>query len=376
MEGIVQLGEPILTQEEAQKRMEPLLLAAERGASSRREKFTHDEREDIFCKFFASEEYIGPVTASAVAGWMNRNLKILPKSGGLKPFLVNDIQWRLLEKFCDALLAGRPLRFIILKARQFGISTLVQAFIFFLLIRYSGRNACVIAHKDDATKHLYAMTKRYRENMPHRPLCSALGEGGMVLPAPHDSRLTLETAGAKGAKRSFTIQYLHCSEPAFWPNPDVTDLGLMQIVPFEPGTIIVKESTANGVGGLFWRQYWDAKNKKSDYEAVFLPWYLHAEYRRVVTEEQGKKLMLGLDEEERRGVEKMGWTVEQVAWRRHYISNSCDNNVSKFHQEYPATDREAFLVSGRPVFDLHLLEARSEGAEDPVFQGILVYDGG
>jgi hypothetical protein len=51
--------------------------------------------------------------------------------------------------------------------------------------------------------------------------------------------------------------------------------------------------------------------------------------------------------------------------------------VAKFHQEYPSNDREAFLVSGRPVFDLHLLEARSLVAQDrkPVFQGILSYDG-
>ena len=38
-------------------------------------------------------------------------------------------------------------------------------------------------------------------------------------------------------------------------------------------------------------------------------------------------------------------------WRRWYIKNKCKNNLNLFRQEYPATESEAFLITGRPVFD-------------------------
>jgi hypothetical protein len=371
----VELGKPLRTDEEMREELGKRLLELEAHAASREKKVSEEEREDVAFKLAISEWYIGPITPSAVAGWFSRNLVILTKHEGIKPFIVNDIQWILLEKFCKAWNEGRPLRFIVLKARQFGISTLVKAFMFFLLNRLPGKNGCVIAHKDDATVNLYEITRRFWTGLTHKPLTKSLGAQGMVLEAPHDSRLVLATAGSKGAKRSFTIQLLHCSEPAFWPDADTVDLGLMQVVPLAAHTMVVKESTANGVGGLFWRQYWAAKSGKSDYEAVFLPWHMHAEYQLPVSDAQAQQLRANLSEDERKGVEKCGWTMPQVAWRRYAIANLCDSNISKFNQEYPSTDREAFLVSGRPVFDLHLLEARSERCRPPEFQGILVYTG-
>ncbi len=373
------LGEPLLAPGPAKERLAAIFLAAEKeNARTGRKGLSRVDRASLTAAFFVSEEYIGPITPASVAGWFGRNLKILPQKGGFIPFVVNDIQWRLLVIILGDLADGKPIRVIILKARQFGISTLVQALIWFLLQRHHGRNATVIAHKGDVSANLYEMTRRFYKMMPHQPKVASFSKsGGIELASPHDSRLSMESAEGDEPKRGFTIHYLHCSEPAFWPNPEVTDLGLMQTVPDDPGSMVIKESTANGVGGLFYRQYWDAKEGRSSFRAIFLPWHLHAKYRMELTTAAKESLLGNLTEEEKRGVERYDWTPEQMAWRRHTISNKCDNDVSKFHQEYPSNDREAFLVSGRPVFDLHLLEARSFQAQvaDPVFRGILTYDG-
>jgi hypothetical protein len=188
--------------------------------------------------------------------------------------------------------------------------------------------------------------------------------------------MTLETAESKEAKRSFTIHYAHCSEPAFWPEAEITDLGLMQAIPDSAGTLVVKESTANGVGGLFYDQYWAAKAGKGSYLALFYPWFQNPKYVRELPPSEQARLMATLDDEERQLVKSFALSPKQLAWRRFAIVDKCAGDVGRFHQEYPSTDREAFLVSGRPVFDLALLEARAIAAQqmEPAFQGALGYD--
>ncbi len=43
--------------------------------------------------------------------------------------------------------------------------------------------------------------------------------------------------------------------------------------------------------------------------------------------------------------------MEQLAWRRKTIAIECRGDEKLFDQEYPTTEEDAFLASGRPVFD-------------------------
>ncbi len=67
-----------------------------------------------------------------------------------------------------------------------------------------------------------------------------------------DSGYKVGTAGTEGVGRSDTIQYFHGSEVAFWPNAEDHMAGVLQAVPNAAGTEVVLESTANGIGGLFY----------------------------------------------------------------------------------------------------------------------------
>lgn len=356
-----------------QKRLDLVVEAAKARGKKNAAK---EELDAAKFYFLCSEEYIGPLTAPAIAGWMQRNLKILTKAGDIVAFEVNPIQYDLLVEVADDIARGVPGRYVILKARQFGISTLIQALIFLFCARTGGTTATTIAHKMDATLNLHTMSGRFLRNSKYPPIMDKQNLRETVFAMPHDSRMTLDTAENKQAKRSFTNRIVHMSEIAFWPWASATRLGLVQTVADVPGTFIFEESTANGVGGPFYDLYWSAKQKKSSYKALFYPWHDHPEYSIPCTNKEALKLFENLDAEEENGRRDFGWTAGQLLWRRKAIADKCEGDLLKFHQEYPSYDREAFLTSGRPVFDQRLLEARRAAADvEPVaFTGHLLYD--
>ncbi len=339
--------------------------------------FTRARKDAVTFHFKASEEFIGDITPMSIAGWFHRELKILTKEGKLVPFAVNNIQWCVLCEMCTDLANSVPGRYVILKARQFGMSTLVQGLILFFCAREPGTAGTTIAHKKDATLQLTRMLRRYIRNLKHGPHLRKMNEYEIEWEHPWDCVIGLDTAENKEAKRSFTNKLIHASELAFWPYASVTRLGLMQTIAEVPGTFVFEESTANGVGGVFYNNYWAAKQGTSDFKALFYAWHEFPNYALEVGSAESEEIMGGLSSEERQGVERWSWSAGQILWRRKMISDRCDGDVLQFHQEYPSYDREAFLVSGRPVFDQHLLEERRAFAESQplVFQGFLGYDG-
>lgn len=80
-----------------------------------------------------------------------------------------------------------------------------------------------------------------------------------------DSGYKVGTAGTKGVGRSSTIQYFHGSEVAFWPHAETHAAGVLQAIPKEPGTEIILESTANGIGNYFHKMWREAERGESEY---------------------------------------------------------------------------------------------------------------
>ena len=80
-------------------------------------------------------------------------------------------------------------------------------------------------------------------------------------------------------RRSSTIQLFHGSEVAFWPFAETHAAGVLQAVPNQPGTEIILESTANGVGNFFHKKWREAETGRSEYLAIFVPWHWQDEYR-------------------------------------------------------------------------------------------------
>ena len=301
-------------------------------------------------------------------------LKIRDKDGNLIPFRLNRPQRRLYETIRQQWAAGRPVRIIILKARQMGFSTLSEAIIFWMAATATQTEALIVAHQDEATGNLFRMSKRFLEELPApvRPMTKASNAQEIAFDAPSGSagdrkglgsRIRCATAGGRGIGRSYTLRALHLSEYAYWPGDKRSTLaGLMQAVPDKPGTLVIIESTANGYDDF--KTLWDravAKQRDGDpdgFVPVFFPWFEMPEYRRPVPEG------FQATPEEREMADTFGLDDEQLAWRRWCIDTNCSGDLNLFRQEYPATPEEAFIATGTCVFNKDLLVLRRAQVAD------------
>jgi hypothetical protein len=64
--------------------------------------------------------------------------------------------------------------------------------------------------------------------------------------------------------------------------------------------------------------------------------------------------------------ETYGLDDEQIYWRRMTIANKCNGSIEIFQQEYPSTPLEAFIGTGRPVFDNVKLMKLKDTLPEPI----------
>jgi len=235
-------------------------------------------------------------------------LKIRTKAGDIQPLAFNRAQ-RHIHSELEAQRAkiGR-VRALILKGRQQGCSTYVGGRFYHRATHSKGLRAFILTHEDAATQNLFEMVNRFHEHCPDpvKPSTGAANAKELSFDLL-DSGYKVGTAGAKGVGRSSTIQLFHGSEVGFWPHAETHAAGVLQAVPDEPGTEIVLESTANGVGNFFHKAWREAESGKSDYVAIFVPWYWQDEYRKPVGPD------FSLDDEEREYAQLYCLDNEQMA---------------------------------------------------------------
>lgn len=307
-------------------------------------------------------------------------LKIKTKSGTVVPFRLNDAQRKLYAVAKRQQDAGKPVRLIILKARQLGFSTLTEGLIFHACATRKNVNALIVAHREDATANLFRMSKLFYGELPApvKPMLRASNAQELVFENPSKlrserearpglrSRIRCATAGGRGIGRSDTLQCVHLSEYAFWPDgadgKASTLAGILQAVPSLPGTMVVIESTANGFEDF--KERWDAAVAgENDFEPVFFAWFENPDYSMPVV--PGTEWT----PEERELRDAYRLTDGQLQWRRWCIANNCGGSLDMFRQEYPASPGEAFLHSGTGVFDNEQIVLRLERLPSPAGRG-------
>ncbi len=286
-------------------------------------------------------------------------LKIRTKSGKVVSFELNEAQRYIHSKVEEQRAKIGRVRAIILKGRQQGCSTYIEGRFYWRVSHSRGVKAFILTHEEDATNNLFELASRYHENCPPLVKPSTGAANAKELHFDQlDSGYKVGTAGNKAVGRSSTVQLFHGSEVGFWPNAQQHAAGILQAIPDEEGTEVFKESTANGIGNYFHKEWQDAESGKSEYIAIFVPWYWSSEYRKTVP------AGFALDEEEAKYQAAYGLDLEQMAWRRAKIIELKDPTL--FKQEYPATAAEAFQVSGvdpyiKPELVLAARKAKTEG---------------
>jgi hypothetical protein len=337
--------------------------------------------------------------------------KIVNKAGHLVPLVANPWQLEMNEALEAQRAAGRPMRAIILKARQLGFSTWTEAIITQRITMLQYQRAVIVAQDVKTAGDIFNMAKRMHAHLPSQQEIglgfsvkpdivgrseSQNGRKHLVFGEPSvrlrsmgrdgTSALDIDTAESPEAGRGTTRHLVHLSEVAKWPERATAGtsskmIAVLNSVPYEPETLVVLESTANGLNH-FYRRWLAAKEGAGDpmsgetYAALFVPWWREPGYQMAFHSPEARQQFIDRElgrgpygEDEEMLSEVLGLTPEQLLWRRMQVRTQHGESLEVFKQEYPATDEEAFIGSGNPVFP-GILVARAikqvESVPEPV----------
>ncbi len=304
----------------------------------------------------------------------------------------NTAQSMIYERIKMLRAKKKPIRMIILKARQEGVSTFCEGLIFEKTVRQENTNSLIVAHEPESTDAIFAMSKLFYDMLPVdvKPMRRYDNKKQMVFENPDQkaraddpglrSRMVISTADKVKIGRGLTLHNFHGSEVAFWKNAKELMLSVMQAIPSLPTTAVFLESTANGFGGdgeYFYQMVQDALAGKNEFELIFLPWHLMPEYSQPFASEADRKQFAEtLNEYEKELLNKENLRYEQLKWRRWAIQNLCGGDLDKFKQEYPATIEESFVASSKAVIPKQYIEAQGKFVRQPIrkLDDILIYE--
>lgn len=319
-------------------------------------------------------------------------------SGQTVPFRINYAQNRLLTELEEMRLAGKPVRLILLKARQWGGSTLVQLYMAWvqLFIR-RGWNSVILAQTKDTARRIKAMYRTVLENFPaeligvdHLNFAPKEGSTADSIIADSagndtcDCSISIASFENFESVRGAAFSMAHYSEVAYWTDtPSKTASQVITNIDggiaFRPLTMEIMESTANGMSGYFYDEYKRAKSGKSVYKALFIPFYEiehdTIDFADKAEEREFARMLAGGKDQQETDTEtsepgaylwrlwEKGATLEHIHWymekRRGYHSHG------QMASEAPSDDKECFRYSGANVFHADIVEREQEQFETP-----------
>lgn len=247
--------------------------------------------------------------------------------------------------------AKRPERYVTLKARKWGLSTLWLGYGIEAATRCPGTNCVIIADQASDANALLETGRIMVQSLPFALPLKYSNRSVIYFDKPIYSRVDIETAQNDDPCRGRTVRFIHCTEPQLYKDPEKKAIAFEQAVSDQPGTVISYEGTGYGINWWhdFYMKVWNGEMPA--WHAFFFPWWYDKgfDYNKPLRKGEGAALLSELDDEERELL-RIGVDAGQLAWRRDKIRNSFRGNLDLFHQEFPSTPREAFLASGRPAF--------------------------
>lgn len=275
------------------------------------------------------------------------------------PFVLNAPQRRVAAMLEADRRAGRPMRMIMLKARQWGGSTLVQMYMAWIqsCVRRNW-HSLICAHVKDTAASIRGMYTKMLAAYPSelwdgdepprfRPFERSINVREI---AGRGCRVTIGSAENQEAVRGADYSMAHLSETAFWPatprnSPADFIRAVCGAIALIPDSLIVMESTANGVGSYFHSEWLRCKAGDGDKHAVFVAWHEIEIYRLQPPDPEGLAASMNAYE---RMLWDAGLCLDQIYWYRRKRAEYAD--AAQMMAEFPTTDTEAFLNTGRGVF--------------------------
>lgn len=282
------------------------------------------------------------------------------------PFVLNRPQRRVAAIMESDRREGRPIRLIMLKARQWGGSTLVQMYMAWIQSCHRRNwNSLICAHVKDTAASIRGMYTKMLAAYP-----SELWEGNCApqfRPFERSQNIreisgrgclvTLGSSENQEAVRGGDYAMAHLSETAFYAStaqrsPDKFIQAICGGIAYHPYTLIAMESTANGVGNYFHSEWLRCSRGKGDKHAVFVPWYEIDIYRLKPADPAG--FAASMDTYEQWLWSELGLTLDRIWWYR--CKSREYSSREQMQANFPTTPEEAFINSGNNVFDSAAVE--------------------
>ena len=303
---------------------------------------------------------------------------VVDKNQKTMPFFLNEVQKEFIDTLNQAIEdfnAGRitEISLLVLKGRQQGFTTVVTAYQLACSLLNRNFQGFTLADTSDNSESIFQNKAKY----PYSQLPECLkpsekfNNRKQLLFEKLNSSWAVDTA-TKDVGRSRTVNFFHGSECAFWKD----GIARIQAALGEALTrncIKIYESTANGFND--YEKMWDS----GAHINCFYEWWKTKEYR------------IALPEAAREGFHKAietgkDWIWQRLKWLRdekgldeeqlYWYWNKFDKYLDKdlIKQEYPCTPREAFLLSGKTVFDTEVILERLARLPKPIKTGYFKYD--
>lgn len=339
--------------------------------------------------------------------WAARYARVKNKEGDICPFRLYEPQIKLVSLFERQRLAGRPIRVVLLKARQWGGSTATQIYMAWIqLVLMTGWNSLIVGHEGASTAEVNSMFEllleyypvemlRRQDEAPCPQAAKSVGVRGSAnirrIPS-RQCKIKLGSAVRPESVRGGDSSMVHCTEVAFWrTTPRATPVQMMKAatsgVLYKPMTLIVYESSANGMGNFFHEEYTAARAGRSQFESLFVAWYEIEKYRLAFTsanapavegaglprfataEGLARWLLLNRYCGEPMSVRtasgrylwrlwESGASLEAINW--YVAERSKYTDQADMASEFPTDDTEAFAHTGVRVFDVERLAEMRE----------------
>ena len=304
---------------------------------------------------------------------------VVDKDQKTKPFILNDVQREfinILNKAIDDFNNGliTDISMLILKGRQQGFTTVVTAYQLASSILNRNFQGFTLADKSDNSEAIFQNKAKY----PYSQLPEALkptekfNNRKQLLFEKINSSWAVDTA-TKDVGRSRTVNFFHGSECAFWKD-GISPIQAALGEAFTKNCIKIYESTANGYND--YQKMWDS----GVHINCFFEWWKTKEYvLNFESEDIHKEFINKINTQEEWIYKRLKWLKEdkklndnQLYWYFKKYEGYIDKDLIK--QEYPCTPQEAFLLSGKTVFDTELLLNRLSKIHKPLKTGYFIYN--
>jgi len=328
---------------------------------------------------------------------------IIKETGEKRPFILRYAQRKLLWTLETMRREGRPIRLILLKARQWGGSTLVQLYMAWIqLFLRSGWNSIIVAQTDATSIRIKAMYSLALEQFPafifdeeqlkfspkERSNSDFIITNLSRRPV-RDNVVTVSSYEHIDSEAGANVALAHFSEVALWKEtptktPEsvirVVDGGMLEL----PLTLQVLESTARGRAGYFYDEWQEAKAGHSSRQPLFIPFYeIEFDSKPFDTPTQrrhfAEQLIANRNQPttEDRTAEPgaylyslwlKGATLEHINFYVHKRKSYHDH--AHIASEMPSDDIECFMYAGNLIFNPDLIEQqRHDFATLPTWTG-------